>query len=202
MFNSRIYWRIWIIVGIAIFLAITLVKGFEINIALITTAVSAAGISLLIEALIFKKFIWRFFPNIFYPWLCSIPYIGGVWKGEIISEYVFPESGEKGPPIEAMIEIKHQFDKIEVIQRTQNSYSNSYICDIWIDHSSQKYLCYVYHNDADENRDSNPMHDGTAKLRIRKDRSNKLLLEGHYFTGRRTTGKMVFKRLNTKNTFI
>lgn len=199
MFNSRIYWRIWIITGILIFIFITLIKGLELNLILITTAISAAGISLLMEALLFKQFIWKRFPNIFYPWLCSIPFIGGRWDGTVQSDYIFPDTGKKCGPIPAKMNIKHEFDKITVTLETGKSYSSSYVSDIWIDEADRKYLCYTYYNDADENRDLNPNHDGTAKLRISKDNDEELILEGHYFTGRKTSGKMTFKRIDKNN---
>jgi len=201
MFNSRMYWRIWIIMGILIFMSIVAFKGLEINLVLVTTAVSAAGISLLIEALLFKQFIWKKFPNLFYPWLCSIPYIGGHWEGEVISDHIYPETGQKGEPIPAKMDVKHEFDKISVTLETGKSYSSSYVCDIWIDQAERKYLYYTYNTDADEHRDENPNHDGTAKLRIIKD-GNELKLVGQYFTGRKTTGKMTFKRTNTNHSKI
>ncbi|MGX5508356.1 Cap15 family cyclic dinucleotide receptor domain-containing protein [Bacillus toyonensis] len=202
MFNSRMYWRIWIIIGILIFIAMTLIKGLELNLVLITTAISSAGISLLIEALLFKQFIWKKTPGIFYPWLCSIPFLGGKWEGTIQSDYVFPDTMKKGEPIPAKMSIKHEFDKITVTLDTGKSYSSSYVSDIWIDEADRKYLCYTYYNDADENRDKNPNHDGTAKLRISKDDNGELILEGHYFTGRKTSGKMIFKRINQNNSQV
>lgn len=202
MFNSRVYWRIWITFGILLFVIIATIKGFELSVALIASAISAAGISLLFEALLFKQIIWKKAPNIFYPWLCSVPFIGGVWEGSIQSDYIFPDTGAKGVPIPAKLEIKHEFDKITVTFETNKSYSSSYVSDIWMDEGGRKYLCYTYYNDADENRDTNPNHDGTAKLRISKNGSDNLILEGHYFTGRKTTGKMTFKRVSENNTTI
>lgn len=42
-----------------------------------------------------------------------------------------------------------------------------------IDEALRKCLCCTYYNDTDENRDTNPNHDGTAKLKINKDESNR-----------------------------
>lgn len=196
MFDYRVYWRIWIIIGILIFVFIILTKGIELNLTLFTSAISAAGISLLIETLLFKQFIWKRSPDIFYPWLCSIPFIGGRWEGTLQSDFIFPETGIRGGPIPARMDINHEFDKIKVTLETGKSYSGSYVSDIWIDEAGRKYLCYTYHNDADENRDKNPNHDGTVKLRILKDNNEELILKGHYFTGRKTSGKMIFKRVD------
>lgn len=202
MFNTTLYWRIWITIGIIIFFITLLIKGFSLNIGLIISAISAGGATLLIEALVFKKFIWKKKPDIFYPWLCSIPHLGGTWEGELISDYVYPETGQKGEPIPAKLEIKHDFDSLKVKLETGQSFSSSYVSDIWTDEAERKYLCYTYYNDADYNRDNNPNHDGTAKLRVNKDSKGNLILEGHYFTGRKTTGKMCFKRVSKDHSCV
>lgn len=59
MFNTTPYWRIWITIGIIIFFITLLIKGFSLNMGLIISAISSGGTTLLIEALVFKKFIWR-----------------------------------------------------------------------------------------------------------------------------------------------
>ncbi|MBB6024916.1 hypothetical protein HNR77_006062 [Paenibacillus sp. JGP012] len=202
MYNSSVYWRIWIILGILIFVTIVLFKGPPYNIFIIVSAASAAGISLLIEALLFKRIIWMRFPHLFHPWLCTVPYIGGKWEGTIQSDYIDQESGKRVEPIRTSMEIRHEFDRIKVTLETDKSFSSSYTSDIWIDEAGRKYLCYTYYNDADENRDTNPNHDGTAKLRISLDTDDEPILKGHYFTGRKTTGKMEFTRVNKKNSKI
>lgn len=197
MINPKIYWRVWIVIGIFIFLVISILKGnLEFNIRLIPSIISSASISLLLEAIIFKKWIWKCCPNLFYPWLCKIPYIGGEWEGELKSDYIYPETNKKGEPILAKMKILHEFDEIKVTLVTGKSNSNSFISNVWIDGGNRKFICYTYSNTADENRDTNPNHDGTAKLRINDDDKKVLILEGHYFTGRKTTGKMVFKRIS------
>lgn len=195
------YWRIWIFLGVLVFVVMVLVKGSPMDLYLIITASSAAGISLLIEGLLFKQIIWKKRPNFFYPWLCTVPYIGGKWEGFMFSDYVDPVTNKTFDPIPTTMEIRHEFDKITVTLETAKSYSSSYTSNIWIDEAGRRYLCYTYYNDADENRDTNPNHDGTAKLRIRLE-ENHLSLEGHYFTGRKTTGRMTFKRVNIKNSKV
>ncbi|MVO99857.1 hypothetical protein [Paenibacillus lutrae] len=202
MYNSNVYWRIWITLGIMIFITIVLFKGPPFNFFLVASAISAAGTSLLLEALLFKQFVWRKFPHLFYPWLCTVPYIGGKWEGVLQSDFIDKETGLKVAPIPTTMEIRHEFDRIKVTLETAKSYSSSYTSDIWIDEGGRKYLCYTYYNDADENRDTNPNHDGTAKLRITIGSDGVPLLEGHYFTGRCTTGKMKFNRIDKKNSKV
>lgn len=178
-----------------------LVRGFKFNFALIGSATSAGAISLALEV-IFKKFIWIKCPHLFYPWLCSIPYIGGKWEGTLQSDYRDPKTGKKVEPINAKMQVAHEFDRLTVTLDTNKTHSSSYISDVW-HNSGRKYLCYTYFTDADNNRETNPNHDGTAKLRIiRDDITGELLLEGHYFTGRKTTGKMTFKRSNKKTNLV
>jgi len=179
-----------------------LIKGGSFDFGLIMSAISTGGATLLIETLLFKKFIWKQKPDLFYPWLCSIPYMGGIWEGSLLSDYIYPETQQKGDRISAKLEIIHEFDRIKVTLETNQSSSNSYVSDIWTDAADRKYLCYTYYNSADQGRDSNPNHEGTAKLRISKDNSENLILKGHYFTGRGTTGKMKFERINHNNTQI
>lgn len=191
------YWRFWLLLVVGIFFLLWAFKGFNFDSSIIVTALSAGGITLFIEKIVFKLLIWKCCPDIFYPWLSNIPYIGGQWEGEIQSDFIFPDTGKIGEPIPAKIEIRHDFDKICVTLETGSSYSSSYVSDVWIDESKRKYLCYTYYNDADENRDTNPNHDGSAKLRVIDN--GELKLVGHYFTGRKTTGKMTFKRISKKN---
>lgn len=92
MFNTTPYWRIWITIGIIIFFITLLIKGFSLNMGLIISAISSGGTTLLIEALVFKKFIWR--KTWYFLSLAMLhTALGGTWEGELISDYVYPENG-------------------------------------------------------------------------------------------------------------
>lgn len=183
--------------GITIFLLIWLLRGHQFDGSIFSTAFSAAGITLLIDTVVFKLFLWKKCPDLFYKWLTNVPYLGGCWEGTLYSNYVIPGTEEKVPPIQARLEITHDFESLHIKMETDKSYSSSYVSGIVIDEGKQKYLCYLYGNDANENRDINPKHDGAVKLRIKHD--GELKLEGHYWTGRSTTGKMEFVRKTKKN---
>lgn len=197
LFDKQLYSRTLLIISLAIFVLIWYLKGRAFDFSIIGVAFSAAGATLIIDKLIFKKIIWKLFPDLFYRWLTNIPYLGGCWEGHLYSSYIYPETGKVGEPIPARIEITHDFDSIHIKMETDKSYSSSYVSDISIDEGKQKYLCYLYGNDADKDRDINPKHDGAVKLRIKHD--GELKLVGHYWTGRLTTGKMEFKRISKKN---
>lgn len=201
MINQNWYWKTWIIGGCLIFILLVLINGLEMKVtviwALIKAAASAAGLTLLLEGFVFKKLIWRKIPHVFYPWLTSIPYIGGTWKGTLISDFIKP-NGDSVEPIETEIKIIHDIDKIYVRLKTDQSYSSSLVSDVYIDQAQIRYLIYTYNNNVDENRNTNPQHDGTARLRINHNKKGELVLEGHYFTNRKTTGKMTFERTDKK----
>ncbi len=145
-------------------------------------------------------FVWKKFPNLFYKWLTNVPYLGGCWKGTLYSNYKDPHTNEEVPPIQSKLEITHDFDSLHIKMETDKSYSSSYISGVVIDEGKQKYLCYLYGNDADKDREINPKHDGAVKLRIKHD--GELKLEGHYWTGRSTTGRMTFIRKTSKNSHV
>ncbi|AQU79564.1 hypothetical protein [Planococcus faecalis] len=197
MYDKQLYSRTLLLMALAIFVIIWVLKGRVFDISIIATALSAAGATLLIDKLIFKQVIWKIAPNLFYKWLTTIPFLGGKWEGHLYSSYIYPDTGMPGEPIPAKMEIFHEFESIHIRLETNKSYSSSYVSDISIDEGKQKYLCYLYGNDADKDREINPKHDGAVKLRIKHD--GEIKLEGHYWTGRSTTGKMEFKRTSNKN---
>jgi hypothetical protein len=200
VYNQQLYNRILLFIAIAVFLIVWLIRGGNIDPSIIANIFTATGITLFIDKIIFKQFIWKLRPDLFYKWLTNCPYIGGQWEGILHSNYIYPATGEKGEPIPAKIEIIHDFDGISLRMETVQSYSNSYISGIIENEGKQKFLCYLYTNDADTDRVNNPKHDGAVKLRIKHD--GDLLLEGHYFTGRETTGKMEFRRTTKKNSHV
>lgn len=197
MYDKKLYSQALLLVALIIFVIIWALKGRVFDISIVSTALSAAGATLFIDKIIFKQLIWKLAPHIFYKRLTTIPFLGGKWEGYLHSNYIYPETGLPGDPIPAKMEIFHEFDSLHIRLETQKSYSSSYVSDVLIDEGKQKYLCYLYSNDADSDREINPKHDGAVKLRIKDD--GEIKLEGHYWTGRSTTGKMEFQRTSNKN---
>jgi hypothetical protein len=194
MYNEKIYYRYLIILGICVFGIIFYLRGGQFEISILGTVFSAAGITLLLDMVIFKTLIWKLCPDFFYKLsITNIPFLGGEWEGTLESDYIFPDTGESIPPISSSLYIKHKFDRIHIIMETDKSHSSSYISGITEDEGKQKFLCYLYGNDADKDRHINPKHDGATRLRIKHD--GEILLEGHYWTGRKTTGSMKFRRI-------
>src|SRR5699024_6229047 len=201
MYNEKLYYRYLILLGIFVFAIIFYLRGGQFEISILGTALSAAGITLLLDMFILKTIVWKLCPDFFYKLnVTNIPFIGGAWEGTLESDYIFPDTGESVPPIPARLEIQHNFDSIHIRMETDKSHSSSYVSGITEDEGNQKYLCYLYGNDADKDRDINPKHDGATRLRIKHD--GNLRHEGHYWTGRKTTGSMKFKRKKRKNSLV
>lgn len=197
MYDQNKYNRGLIFTGVLVFLIIWFSKGKSIDLSIFPIALTASGVTLLIDKFLVKTVLWKYCPNIF----CKIgitktPYLGGEWTGVLQSDYIDPATNSKVPPKEAKVSIIHKFDCIRVQLNTDQVYSSSYVSDIYEDPSERKYLCYIYTGDVDEDRKNNPKHDGAAKLRINDDTHT---LEGYYWTVRNTTGTLKLERTNKEN---
>ncbi|AUD25149.1 hypothetical protein SIL80_24760 [Bacillus cereus group sp. BfR-BA-01119] len=198
MYDQKLYYRYLISLGIIIFVIIFYIKGGKFDPSILLTASSAAGVTIILDKFIVKTILWKLCPDLFYTCkLTNIPFLGGCWEGTLESNYKPPGTDAKLPPIPARIEIRHEFDSIHIKMETNQSYSSSYVSGVIEDEGKQKFLCYLYGNDADKDREVNPKHDGATRLRIKHDGT--VVLEGHYWTGRETTGSMYFTRKSKKN---
>ncbi|MDX6154466.1 hypothetical protein [Marinococcus sp. PL1-022] len=203
MYNKTLHARIFYFIVGLVFIAIWFMRGFEGSISIIFISIfSAGGITITLDHIVLRKIIWKKWPNLL-KFLVPIPYLGGEWKGILKSSYVDPETQEKAGMIEARIKITHDFDSIHVFHETNQSYSSSYMSGIVEQgpnsSESEKFLYYLFANNADKNRDKNPPHEGTVKLRIKTEENGDLKLMGHYWTNRKTIGEICFYRETTKS---
>ena len=197
MYNKTLHARIFYSIAVLAFIAIWFVRGFELNTGILISIFSAGGMTITIDHLLLRKLIWKKYPN-FVKFLVPIPYLGGEWRGVLKSSYVDPETQKEAGIIESKIKITHEFDSIHVFHETNESYSSSYMSDIveqGVNSSeSEKFLYYLFSNNADKNREKNPPHEGTVKLRIKSEANGDIKLTGHYWTNRKTTGEIIFYR--------
>lgn len=127
----------------------------------------------------FNKWAWK--------WRClrwthSMPVLANKYKGELISDY----DDVKRP---VTISINQTFLTVAVQLKTDESSSRSLTASFY-ELQNVRYLIYTYQNDPRaEIQERSPMHYGTAML----DVSNTMLLEGNYYTGRKSRGSMRFK---------
>jgi hypothetical protein len=143
-----------------------------------------------IIGVIFTKWIWRW--RIFQGWLIKIPDLQGTWRGQLKSDWVDPATGKNIDSISAVLVIRQTFSTIKCTLMTQESASYSTTADInYIQGGEDLYLTYNYTNRSKATiRDRSPIHDGAAILKI--IRTPNRLLEGEYWTSRKTRGEMTF----------
>lgn len=144
---------------------------------------------------IFIKWIWRW--QILNDWFIKIPNLQGTWSGNLISTWINPETEQKLPPIPAILVIKQDLNKIYCYLHTKESSSYSTAAEIHQDSGDILYLSYNYTNEPRASvRERSEIHHGAATLKIIKNKP--CLLEGEYWTSRKTTGEMKFHFLSKK----
>jgi hypothetical protein len=143
----------------------------------------------IVIGIIFKKWVWRW--SLLQKWLVKVPDLQGTWRGELKSDWIDPETGEKINPIPIVLVIRQTFSNIKCTLMTEESSSYSTTADINIAANSKDlYLVYNYTNRPKAIiRDRSEIHDGAAILKIinKPDRC----LEGEYWTSRKTRGDMM-----------
>lgn len=142
---------------------------------------------------VFSKWGWKW--RIFHGWLVPFPNLNGTWDGEIESNWVNPDSGQRIGKIPAVLMIRQDFTRVSVTLTTAESCSTSFGETFEIDgDSDEKKLIYSYSNQPKtsvSNRSSS--HKGTAELRLIGH--NARILEGHYWNDRSqpVSGDLVFR---------
>lgn len=190
-FNLRV--SVWLLVGISaiawVFLAY--VGGIDLStlpdfLLLIPKVVT---IDLIVIAL-FIKWLWRI--RLFHGWLVPFPDLNGTWLGEIHSDWINEDTGEKISPIPAMLTVRQTFFHISCVMQTKEMRSDSYVEGFLIDNERQvRRLAYLYQSRPRISvHDRSMPHDGTAVLEVIE--SDKRKLKGRYWTERKTTGEMEF----------
>lgn len=138
------------------------------------------------------RWLWRRLPflnRVFFPDL------NGVWIGHLKSTWIDPETGKPKSPIASTITIRQSLFDISIKQKTGESDSYSLIVipeaipkadryRLWYSYSNRPKAEFAY-------RSCN--HDGIAWLEINVAEEPDLL-EGQYFTARRTTGDLSVRR--------
>lgn len=150
----------------------------------------AISISALVR-FIFVKRIWRW--KIFQGWLIKIPDLEGTWKGQLKSDWINPETRKGIDPIPMILVIRQTFSSIQITLMTKESESYSTTADFCCPYSEKDiHLAYNYTNRPKTTiRDRSAIHYGAAILKIIKQPN--LMLEGEYWTSRKTRGEISLK---------
>lgn len=146
---------------------------------------------------IFTTWLWKW--RIFKGWLIPYPNLNGTWRGELKSTWINPETNEGVPPIPVLIVIKQSFEHISCVMFTAESESFSTTAQINEDDDSGILrLSYNYSNTSKATiRHRSEIHNGAAILKVVT--VPKPVLEGEYWTGRKTTGEISVSLISRKH---
>lgn len=152
-------------------------------------AVTLAGIALWL----FDRYLWR------WPGICKLvrrPVLNGTWHGELQSDWVNPETGERVPvDTDVFLVIRQRFWQLSARLLTRESSSASALASLTSGPDGVQQFLWVYTNvPRVAVRERSEIHRGAVVLSAPQQPDR---LEGEYFTDRRTRGEL---RLTTRHT--
>lgn len=183
----------WVRVGLLVAVWAAVLYISKTGLAISWDAVKQLPVVVTVYAIlsyVFTKWLWRV--PLLQGWLVPFPDLQGTWQGEIRSTWRDPKTDQKLPPLPVILVIKQSFLSISCAMHTRESESYSTAAQISQDEDGTLRLSFNYTNRPKASvRDRISMHDGAAILRI--VRGNNRLLQGEYWTSRRTTGDISLK---------
>lgn len=194
-YNLGRYITAVVVLTIVIFIGLSFVRNkltFD-DIASIWRDITTTITFVTLICTLFISWAWKW--KIFQGWLVPFPYLSGKWSGEINTNY---ENKEWTIPIE--VTLKQSFFNIQVRVKTDESSSVSICGSFDIDDDrGLKQLIYSYQNTPKTTiRDRSVIHYGTTRLEINDDAT---ILEGEYWTSRKTTGDIKLTKTHLKTKF-
>lgn len=144
---------------------------------------------LIILLLICERWAWRW--QWLHPWFVSTPIMHGTWKGQIVSSWRNPDTGQAIPPIETYVAITQTASVIEMRLMTAESESELLGSSVIRDGDGLPRLFGTYRNaPRQEFRYRSQIHHGGLFLNVHGEPPH--LLEGQYWTDRSTSGSLAF----------
>jgi len=136
--------------------------------------------------LFFTTWAWRW--KGFQGWLVPFPNLQGTWAGTIQTTWRNSATELTPVPIPVLLVIRQSFSSVNCVMYSRESTSSSTAAQITGEEGSgQPQLCFIYSNcPLASVRERSQMHQGAAILRIVSKPER--VLEGQYWTDRRTTG--------------
>jgi hypothetical protein len=177
--------------GIAMFLAVGLLKGPKFSAEIFDAATKAVSLTVLARML-FVRWVWKWLP--FLERFHGVPNLEGSWKGTFESTFV-PAAG--GPASTGAVEVKiKQPDifRLKLTQKTTESMSYSYGEVFETLDDGSVFLNFSFQNVPDATlRGHSPISFGSARYRLEGAGSS--VLVGNYWTDRQSTGKMTLQKV-------
>ena len=192
-----INWKAVSIVLVVVTAVVFIVKWFlgdkELSFRYIIDSIELSVTVIGAIAAVFVSCLWKW--KMFQGWLVKIPNLSGEWTGNLYSDWVNPETGEKIAPIDATLKIKQSLIHTSCVMKTKEMVSYSNCSTFYIDEEKQiKQLIYTYISSPHQNiQQRSAMHQGTTVVYL-DDNYDVTKLSGDYYTGRNTTGHMEFER--------
>jgi hypothetical protein len=191
---SRLHLSALIGIAAAVWAILLLVGGIAFDARWFRPFSAVVGAMVLV-LLAFEKWWWRW--KWLHPWFVSKPNIRGTWRGELVSLWKDPTTGEGRPPIEVYLVVRQTFSAIRVRLITSESHSDCLVASICDDSGGTQSLVGTYLNTPKIlRRDGSPIHHGGMVLRILT--SEHAVLDGEYWTDRSTKGSMRFEKWNAR----
>lgn len=148
-----------------------------------------------VALILWERFLWRCWP--FNPLLTTRPNLKGTWKGELLSTYEDPATGQGRGAIEVYIVVRQTYSVIDVRLFSAESSSISLSGSFTADSAGLYTLASVYRNTpAMLQRDHSVGGNGGLLLYVRGRPIHQL--DGEYWTERKTSGQMLFKKRSNK----
>ncbi len=193
MMNIREEALEWVRVGILVAIWAAVLYISKTGLAISWDSVKQLPVVVTVYAIlsyIFTKWLWR--APLLQGWLVPFPNLQGTWQGEIKSTWRDPKTDQELPPLPVILVIKQSFLSISCAMHTRESESYSTAAQLSRDEDGTLRLSFNYTNRPRATvRDRIAIHDGAAILRIVG--GPRPLLEGEYWTSRRTTGDISVK---------
>jgi SMODS-associating 2TM, beta-strand rich effector domain len=159
---------------------------------LFSTVTGSVGVLLLV----FETYLWRL--PFLHPWLVAVPNLRGVWKTEIRSNWVNPETNQGIAPIKAYMVVRQTYSGVSMRLITKESTSKLMASTILREQDGLYAVIGVYCNEPKHSvRDRSPIHYGSLVLHVVGQPVS--TLGGHYWTDRGTQGELYLSKC--KNLF-
>lgn len=161
--------------------------GFSISISFFKPISTVIGIAV-IAVTFFEKLAWKL--KWLYPWFVDMPNISGTWQGYISSNYV-DENSKRLDQIEVYFIIRQTLTSIDIRMITAESSSDIIVARIYKMNGTLR-IGGIYMNIPKQvYREKSPIHYGGLSLEICINST--IVLEGSYWTDRKTQGDISFK---------
>lgn len=138
----------------------------------------------------FDCLIWR--APLIREYLAKRPWLGGVWKVQINSNWIDPEIGLSRGPINGFAYVNQTYSAIQISIFTEQSSSNSTNVFLKACENNTFEITATYSSIPRQSvRDTSEIHHGSMILRVVD--GNMPVMEGSYWTDRHTVGEIFFK---------